>query len=131
MRSAVLLGVLWCAWASPGGAQSSVDEVPFLAELNRRADSLSRLDAATELKAAIASGNWRFLGITDYVVVAPGVDFTDPMYPKHPQGMRIIEGTSDNPEGEAGNRFNIVAEAYAERYNRLLLERLWRLRTPR
>jgi hypothetical protein len=84
-----------------------------------------------ELKAAIARGDGRFLGVTDYVVVAPGVDFSDPMYPKHPEGMRIIEGTSDTPEGEAGKRFNIVAGAYAERYNRLLLERLRTLRTRR
>jgi hypothetical protein len=103
--------------------------VPFAAELNRRSDSLSRLDAASELRAAIASGDYRFLGIVGYVVVAPGVDFNDPLYPKHPEDMRIIEGTSDSQVGEAGKRFNTVAGAYAERYNRLLLERLRKRRT--
>jgi hypothetical protein len=131
VRLAALLTVLWCASASSGAAQSSADQVPFAAELNRRADSLSRLDPAVELKAAIASGDWRFLGVTGYVAVAPGVDLRDPMYPKHPEGMRVIEGTSDTPVGEAGERFNTVAGVYAERYNRLLLQRLRKLRKHR
>jgi hypothetical protein len=132
MRIAALLCVLWCALASSSPAQSpSVDEAPFLVELNRRADSLSRLDAATELKTAIAAHDWRFLGVVGYVAVAPGVDFNDPLYPKHPKDMHIIEGTSDSPLGEAGTRFNMVAGAYAERYNRLLLERLRKLRPRR
>ena len=132
MRHAALLTVLWCALALSGRAQSpGLDEVPFAAELNRRSDSLSRLDAAKELKAAIASGDWRFLGVVGYVVVAPGVDFTDPEYPRDPRDMRIIEGTSDMQLGEAGTRFNTLASAYAERYNRLLLDRLRKLRTGR
>jgi hypothetical protein len=132
MRLAALLSVLGCALAASGRAQSSgLDEGPFAAELNRRSDSLSRLDAATELKLAIVSGDWRFLGVVGYVVVAPGVDFNDPLYPQHPGDMRVIEGTSDAQVGEAGKRFNLVAGAYAERYNRLLLERLRKRRTPR
>jgi hypothetical protein len=131
MRYPVLLTVLWCAFAAPALGQSPVDQVPFAAELDRRSDSLSRLDAATELKTAVASGDWRFLGVVGYVVVAPGVDFNDPLYPKHPTDMRIIEGTSDSQVGDAGTRFNMVAARYAERYNRLLLERLRRLRTRR
>ena len=131
MRLAALLSVLWCAVASSSAAQSpSLGEVPFLVELNRRADSLSRLDAATELKTAIAADDWRFLGVLGYVAVAPGVDFNDPLYPKHPKDMHMIEGTSDSQLGEAGKRFNMVAGAYAERYNRLLLEQL-RKRGPR
>jgi hypothetical protein len=115
--------------ASSASAQSpGSDEVPFDAELNRRSDSLSLLDAATELKAAITKNDWRFVGVTGYVVVAPGVDFNDPLYPKNPRDMRIIEGTSDSQVGEAGKRFNMVAAAYAERYNRLLLKRLRKLR---
>jgi hypothetical protein len=132
VRFAALLSMLWCGLTSSGGAQSpAFDKVPFAVELNRRADSLSRLDAATELKVAIASGDWRFLGVVGYVVVAPGIDFNDPLYPKKSSDMRIIEGTSDSQLGEAGNRFNLVAGGYAERYNRLLLERLRKLRTRR
>jgi hypothetical protein len=127
-----LLIVVWCALTSSGKAQSpGLDEGPFAAALNRRSDSLSRLNAAQELKAAIANGDWRFLGVVGYVAVAPGVDFTDPEYPRDPRDMRIIEGTSDSQVGEAGARFNMVASAYAERYNRLLLERLRKLRTRR
>jgi hypothetical protein len=132
MRFAALLSVLWCAWGPSIAAQTpGLDEIPFAAELNRRSDSLSGLDAATELKVAISRNDWRFLGVTGYVVVAPGVDFNDPLYPKHPRDMRIIEGTSDSQVGEAGTRFNQVAGAYAERYNRLLLERLRNLRPRR
>jgi hypothetical protein len=127
-----LLSVFWCAFASSGGAQScGLDEVPFAVELNRRSDSLSRLDAAAELKIAIARDDWRFLGVVGYVAVAPGIDFTDPLYPESPTQLRIIEGTSDSQVGEAGKRFNIVAGAYAERYNRLLLAQLRKLRTGR
>jgi hypothetical protein len=128
VRLAALVSLFGCALVSSSWAQAPVNDVPFGAELNRRSDSLSRLDAATELKAAIAAGDWRFLGIVGYVVVAPGVALTDSLYPKDPGHIRIIEGTSDSPVGEPGERFDSVAGAYAERYNRLLLDRLRKLR---
>jgi hypothetical protein len=132
VRFAVFVSVLWCSLASSARAQSAPrHEAPFAVELNRRSDSLSRLDAATELKIAIAKDDWRFLGVTGYVVVAPGVDVKDPLYPKNPADMRIIEGTSDSPVGDAGMRFDGVAGVYAERYNRLLLDRLRKLRKHR
>ena len=131
MRFAAFLSVLWCSLTSSAKAQSPLHEAPFAVELNRRSDSLGRLDAATELKLAIAKDDWRFLGVTGYVVVAPGVDFSDPLYPKNPADMRIIEGTSDSPVGDAGMRFDQVAGVYAERYNRLLLDRVRKLRRHR
>ena len=131
MRPLILLGVLWCTLGSSAGAQTpDANEEPFAA-LNRRSDSLSRLDAATELQASIARDDWRFLGVLGYVLVAPGVEFDDPLYPKSPADVRVIEGTSDMMVGEAGKRFNMVAGAYAERYNRLLLERLRKRGTRR
>jgi hypothetical protein len=128
MRFPALLTVLWCSLASPAIAQApGLAEEPFAVELNRRSDSLGRLDAAAELKIAMAKSDWRFIGVTGYVVVAPGVEFTDPLYPKNPADMHVIEGTSDFAVGDAGMRLNQVAGAYAERYNRLLLERLRKL----
>jgi hypothetical protein len=132
VRSAAFVSVLWCAMASSAGAQSSSsDEVSFAADLNRRSDSLSGLNAATELKIATTRGDWRFLGVAGYVVVAPGVGFSDPLYPEKPADIRVIEGTSDLQVGEVGKRYNMVAALYAEQYNRLLLERLRKLKTRR
>jgi hypothetical protein len=97
-----------------------------LPELAAWADSLERLDPARELAAALARGDLRFIGVAGYVVVAEGVGFRDPCYPRQRDAMRVVEGTSDTPVGPARERLQRVAAAYAKRYNRLLLARLRR-----
>ena len=105
-------------------AGQTPDTAPVIQEMNRRSDSLSRLDPAREVERAIARGDWRFVGVAGYAVVAPGVAFADPRYPKDLREIRVIEGTSDFVIGQAGERLNKVAAEYAEQYNRLLLKRL-------
>jgi hypothetical protein len=119
------MSIIMSAGVSLGPAQTpETADHPFANDLNRRSDSLRRLKPERELKAAIAHGDWRFLGVQGYVVVAPGVAFDDPLYPKEPSDIRVIEGTSDFMIGEAGNRFNTEAAKYAEQYNHMLLKRL-------
>ena len=124
MRPLLLISSLLSAAASSAAAQTDAADVPFVRELNRRSDSLQRLKPARELKAAIARGDWHFGGVQGYAIVAPGVAFNDPFYPKDPRGIHVIEGTSDFEFGEPGKGLNRVAAEYAKKYNQLLLKLL-------
>jgi hypothetical protein len=125
-RTAWLLGsLLLCPVVAPAQDRDTAAlSVP--PDLAARADSLGRLEPARELAAALARGDWRFIGVAGYVVVASGVGLRDPCYPRQLDAIRVVEGTSDTPVGPAGARLQRVATAYAERYNGLLLERLRR-----
>ena len=125
MRFSLLLGLVLGPIVSSATGQTA-DTPAVLQKLNGRSDSLLQLDPARELERAIAGGDWRFVGVAGYVVIAPGVAFSDSLYPKDLKEIRVIEGTSDFVIGEAGERLNRVAAQYAEQYNRLLLKRLRR-----
>lgn len=126
-QAARLLGsLLLCPVGAAAQEQDTAAALPAPPDLAARADSLERLDPARELAAALARGDSRFIGVTGYVVVAPGVGFRDPCYPRRLDAIRAVEGTSDNTVGPAGERLRRIATAYAERYNRLLLGRLRR-----
>jgi hypothetical protein len=92
-------------------------------DLAARADSLAALDPAREVRAALARGDRRFVGVCGYACLAPGVDYKAPGAPRAGQ-LRLIAGTSDailNPDVE---RLNAVAYRYAKRYNTLLIAHL-------
>jgi hypothetical protein len=121
---AVVTGVL-CACAIRGHAQvlAGTSTVTLRAQLRLRADSLERLDPATEAAAALGRADRRFIGLQGYVRFAPGVAPESAEYPDQ-DAMRVIEGTSDGVWAPEVERLNHVAAAYAERYNRVLLLRL-------
>ena len=54
----------------------------------------------------------------------PGTNDTHHSKLIHRLGLRYIEGTSDTPSSPEEQRLNDKAEAYAERYNAMLLKYL-------
>ena len=94
--------------------------------LVKRADSIEALDPATEVRKAIDRGDVRFIAICGYACFPPGVDLRDSTVTVaiRSRALHYVEGTSDGITSEAVARLNIVAAAYAERYNRLLARHL-------
>ena len=94
--------------------------------LVKRADSIEALNPATEVRKAIDRGDVRFIAICGYACYPPGVDLTDSTVTVaiRSRAFHYVEGTSDAIMSEAVARLNIVAAAYAERYNRLLARHL-------
>ena len=92
----------------------------------QRADSITALDPATELKKALDRGDRRFIAVCGYVCFPPGVDLDDSVVMKaiRTRDMHYIEGTSDAVGSDAEARLNTVGADYAERYNRLLARHL-------
>ncbi len=76
-----------------------------------------------DCKRSIGKHDMRFVGMLSFAVFVPGVeDYTDRYSTTN--GVKIIKGTTDTPEGEQEIRFQDRAEIYAEAYNRCLLKYL-------
>jgi hypothetical protein len=95
-------------------------------ELARRADSLSRLDPAIEVRKAIRRGDHRLVAVCGYACVPPGVDLHDSLVRGAMARLRRVEGTSDFVANVDVARLNKVSGEYAARYNQLLLAALRR-----
>src|SRR4051794_8678500 len=93
-------------------------------ELARRADSISRLDPAVEVRKAIRRGDHRLVAVCGYACVPPGVDLDDERVRDTMAHLRAIEGTSDDVVNADVARLNRISSAYAARYNQLLLAAL-------
>jgi hypothetical protein len=97
-------------------------------ELLRRADSLAALDPAREVQLALERRDHRFIGVCGYACFAPSPE--GPVNVSNNE-LRVIEGTSDSPLNQDEERLNEVADAYATKYNQLLLAALGRKATKR
>jgi hypothetical protein len=102
-----------CASASPPATASDSAAVQSL----RWLDSA---DAQRDLSSALGRGDRRFIGIYGFTRLVPGVDVS--LASRY--GVRYLRGTSDALESREHARLNSLARNYAERYNKLLLERL-------
>ena len=105
-------------------------------ELAQRADSLSKLDAEAEARAAIARGDLRFIAVCGFACLPPGVPMDSARSSRDSLALRgdsllTIAGTSDAVVNQDVARLNDVAAAYARRYNRLIWERRVALRLER
>ena len=78
-------------------------------------EKLARRDAAADARAALAKGDHHLLMLGGFVGEIPGVSNTD-AYP-----TRMVEGTSETTPNACRRRRD-VAEAYAAKYNRTIVQ---------
>jgi len=90
----------------------------FLKEITK----LQEANVPADVEASLAKGDHRFLLCEDFGASVPGVTWNDEMRKKY--GTRILDGTGDMIFGEDHKRYKMVAAGYAERYNKLLWERI-------
>lgn len=85
---------------------------------------LDRADPGRDFAKAWARGDTRFVGTFGFAKNLPGIDVSvyGALAKKH--GIRWLHGTSDIITSREDQRLNRLAQEYAERYNRLLLEHL-------
>jgi hypothetical protein len=93
-----------------------VTEPPIPESLRR----MERADPVIDLKAAIATGDHRFIGIFGIGLSTPGA----PRELAKKYGVNPIKGTSDCIIGHEMGRLQSLAIKYAETYNKMLLEHL-------
>ena len=83
---------------------------------------LQEANVPADVEASLAKGDHRFLLLVGWGGSVPGVTWNDEMRKKY--GTRILDGTGDMIFGKDHERYKIVAAGYAERYNKLLWERI-------
>lgn len=84
---------------------------------------LDHANPEADCKRAIRKDDMRFVGMLSFAVFVPGVDDYSDHY-STTNGVKIIKGTTDTPQGDQEVRFQDRAEIYAEAYNRCLLKYL-------
>lgn len=96
--------------------------VPQSRDETGRCDQLrARLahDAAGAAELAVSNGNRRFLAVEGITVTIPGIQ-NDALIRR--SGFIVLEGTTDAPEDSSCEAYQDEATAYAERYNRRVLQ---------
>ena len=85
--------------------------------------ALQAADVATDVATAVTNGDHRLLGILGAVLEAPGVEGDRRMLPA---GAYVVAVPGTGPEAGSRyqQRFQMLARAYAAKYNPLLLSRL-------
>ncbi|WP_417231355.1 hypothetical protein [Brevundimonas sp.] len=88
--------------------------------------SLTQTDparAASDARAAVASGDRHLLGVYGYASYVPGADGRPSEFgPENwPAGILYIEDTTDGPRDGGHQTFNDRAVAYAIAYNKVVL----------
>jgi hypothetical protein len=91
----------------------------FIAAACDRYPALRTHGAPLDAQRAVAAGDCRLVGVYGLTTETPGAPYEE----KVRRGVRVIEGTSDEPDGPAAIRLNDRARRYAERYNREVLAR--------
>ena len=76
-------------------------------------------DPQRDISSALARGDRRFIGVGGYTLDTPGVEHS--LASRY--GIRYLP-TTDSISGPEHARLHQLALSYAERYNKLLLERL-------
>jgi hypothetical protein len=109
-----LLGA--CSQPAPPTQLSDQGQL-LTAELSK----LNLADPTSDVEAAIARGDTRFIGLNGFVCYAPGIEGT--VMPAASDGIRCLDGTSDIVI--VGEEFiRAKAERYAATYNRELRRRI-------
>lgn len=120
------MGFRWCCCPLAIGALlgcAQAPKSPIEADAARRADSLLALNPAVEFQQALERGDLRAIGVCGFACLAEGVEGSDyDLIRGRP--LNIIAGTSDAIGGPDVARLDAVADTYATRYNRLLIEHL-------
>lgn len=105
----------WQAEAPP--IQVNDKESPE-ARLEAALRSLDLGDPAADMRATVAGGDLRPVGVCGFACLAPG--FGPDGAAAHGMELRIIDGTGDVISGDAHLRLKARAEAYARAYNQAL-----------
>jgi hypothetical protein len=81
-------------------------------------------DPASDMRANVAFGDYRFVGINDYSCNAP-IRADSPLRPMTERyGVRCLDGTTDMSEGAEYEKLVRVAIRYAVAYNQHLYEHI-------
>ena len=105
-------------------AQLSLEPSPTPNENVKRLLWLDRADVASDFRHHVRQKrDTRFVAIYGFATIVPGTDEAHSRLIRQ-RGVRYIEGTSDTPASPEEQRLNDKAEAYAERYNAMLLKYL-------
>ena len=110
--------------AQIAAAQLSLEPSPTPNENVKRLRWLDRADVVSDFRHHVRwKRDTRFVAIYGFATIVPG---TDEGYSRliRQRGVRYIEGTSDTLASPEEQRLNDKAEAYAERYNAMLLKYL-------
>jgi hypothetical protein len=83
--------------------------------------SLNLREPKKDLIENVKNSDYRFMGVCLYYCYAPGLENQDTDLVEK-RGLRILEGTSDNIEGDQHMKLIGTAMRYAEEYNQGLLE---------
>ena len=119
-----------CACAIVGiaqivAAQLSLEPSPTPNENVKRLRWLDRADVVADFRHHVRrKRDTRFVAIYGFATIVPGTDEARQSKLIRQRGVRYIEGTSDTPASPEEQRLNDKAEAYAERYNAMLLKYL-------
>lgn len=81
---------------------------------------IEKANAQVDALKAFNEGNYKYMAITGYAYVVPGLEGTDQLRALR-EGFTYIEGTSDAICTERHMRLNQIALEYAAEYNKLIL----------
>ena len=107
----------------PGG--EAIDDDSPVAQLASTLAGLNLADPAADMRAMVASGDERPVGVCGFACLAPGTDTPG----ARGDGLRIIDGTGDVVRGDSHLALKRQAHAYARAYN-LALREWQRTRVP-
>jgi hypothetical protein len=85
---------------------------------------LDRADPGADVEAAIARGDFSFVGVVGYVHSYPGADGLARAVVEGRCSERVVPYASEIIGSSVVARLNDVARDYARRYNRRLIERV-------
>jgi hypothetical protein len=115
-----LFGVLGGCDASVNPANSPATDTRVL---TKTLATLNLADPVADLDAHLSHGDLRFVGISGYICVAPGVDGQEAnLVQKY--GLRCLEGTSEAIGNSEPSALLKKAQSYAAAYNAELLRRI-------
>ena len=122
MRIPTILLALMVASASAGEGDTYTS--PYTARIKTTLRMLNLDDPASDVRANVAFGDFRFVGVTDYSCNAPIRGESPLRQAVERYGLRCLDGTTDMIEGEEYVELARVARGYAIAYNQALYEHI-------
>jgi hypothetical protein len=118
----LLFATVACSLASCACAQLSVTPSPTPDRNVQRPRWLDQADVVADFTCHVRhSHDTRFIAVYGFTTIVPGTDEVDHARLIRQHGIRYIGGTSDAITSPEHERLNNKAQAYAERYNAMLL----------
>ncbi len=100
---------------SPSQDPTHVNEMRWLYNAN----------ATEDANKAITQSDFRYVAVADFSRSLPGINNEEELaLLANPNSYRLIEGTSDTPDGHEEDKLNMKAREYAKTYNLVIWEYL-------